>query len=49
MSMPIYDLGCYDYDECISVTHKIKDFKAMIFEEMIAVKAHSPLYKKQRD
>lgn len=36
--MPIYDLGNYDYDECVSVKHKTKDFKAMIYEEMIQVK-----------
>ena len=39
MTMPIYDEGCYDYEECVSVTHKTNDFKVMIFEEMISVKS----------
>lgn len=49
MTMPIYDDGCYDYEECVSVKHKTKDFKVMIFEEMISVKSQSPLYKKLRE
>ena len=47
--MPIYDNDVYDYENCISLKYSIEDYKKAIFEEMVAIKAESPLYLKLRE
>lgn len=36
--MPVYAEGSYDYDECVSISYDIGDFRKMIIEEVDLVR-----------
>lgn len=44
VQMPIYADGSYDYDECVSLSYDIADFRSMIIDEVELVRGQSPLY-----
>lgn len=44
IQMAVYAEGSYDYDECVSVSYDIGDFKKMIIEEVDLVRNSSPFF-----